>query len=318
MKGQDECQALELAIAAIRQGNKTEACALIHAMLDEVTPNLVVRSWVYQVATSPAECIRCLKQIFSINPVHEPTRHYLAQLEDETLPAILPNNPSASHTTQKGVPTSERGPLRTLADLLLLPLAWALQLPPAGCFFLVLAVVLVGGFVYFRTNTDFFGLAVPDFDALAVSDSYERIEADDLYWRISFQGKDTAEFAGVVRHVSPIRMDKLRILTHDVLVTSGDYADPSVVSTSVINHHFRWRASGTTHVNGRINLLHTVPANEAIYRQLVAVRKWDEVVITGREIKAIETYRRDDRFLLDWRDSGCNTILVESISIVGE
>jgi hypothetical protein len=50
----------------------------------------------------------------------------------------------------------------------------------------------------------------------------------------------------------------------------------------------------------------------------VAVRKWDEVVITGREIKAIETYRRDDRFLLDWRDSGCNTILVESISIVEE
>lgn len=271
-----------------------------------------------EVATTPAERIRCLKQILSIDPAHEPERRYLAQLEDGTLPATSPNSPSAFHIPQKGVPTNERGLLRTLADLLLLPLAWALQLPPAGCFFLVLAVVLVGGFVYFRTNTDFFGLAVPGFDALAVSDSYERIEADDLYWRISFQGKGTTEFAGVVRHVSPIRMDRLRILTHDVLVTSGDYADPNVVSTSVINHHFRWRASGTTHLSGRINLLHTVPANEAIYRQLMAVRKWDEVVITGREIKMIEAYRRDDQFLLDWRDSGCNTILVESISIIEE
>jgi hypothetical protein len=277
-----------------------------------------VWSWTCKVATTPAERIHCLKKILSIDPAHELACRYLTQLEDETLPAIFPNNPSASHTIQKGVPASERGPLRTLANLLLLPLTWALQLPPAGCFLLVLAVALVGGFVYFRTNTDFFGLAAPDFDALAVSDSHERIEADDLYWRISFQGKGAVEFAGVVRHVSPVRMDGLRILTHDVLITSGDYADPKVVSTSVINHHFRWRATGATHVNGKINLLHTVPADEAVYRRLMAVRKWDEVVIAGREIKAIEAYRRDDGFLLDWRDSGCNTTLVESVSIVGE
>ena len=111
---------------------------------------------------------------------------------------------------------------------------------------------------------------------------------------------------------------RLRILTHDILVTSGDYADPNIVSTSVFDHHFRWRSSSTAHPSGRTNLLHTVPANEEIYHQLLNIRSWDEVVITGREVLVIRIYDQDDNYLGDWRDTGCNTLLVKSVSIVGK
>jgi hypothetical protein len=50
-------------------------------------------------------------------------------------------------------------------------------------------------------------------------------------------------------------MGRLRILTHDILVTSGDYAEPDVVSTSVFCHLFTWRSSSTVHPSGRINYL---------------------------------------------------------------
>jgi hypothetical protein len=158
-------------------------------------------------------------------------------------------------------------------------------------FFILLALTLIGGFIYFRVNTDFFGLVGSDFDDLTISDTYDQVAADDVYWRITFEGGGRTEF-------------------------SGEYADPDVVSTSVFAHHFSWRSSSTAHPSGRINLLHTVPVNEEVYRQLLAIRAWDEVTITGREILVIKAYDRDGSFLGDWRDTGCNTLLVESVVIV--
>ncbi len=74
----------------------------------------------------------------------------------------------------------------------------------------------------------------------------------------------------------------------------------------------------TRNPSGRINLLHTVPATEEVYRQLLEVRTWDEVVITGREILTINRLDENGKYLGDWRDSGCNTLLVQSVTIGGE
>ena len=192
------------------------------------------------------------------------------------------------------------------------------RLSLAQLLLVVLTLILAGGIVYFRANTSFLGLVGLDFDTLTISDAYDRIAADDLYWRITFESGRTSTFSGIVRHVSPFRSSRLRILTHDVLVTSGDYANPNVVSASVFNHHFRWRSSSTAHPSGRINLLHTIPANEEIYQRLLNIRSWDEVVITGREVLVIRAYDQHGNYLGDWRDTGCNTLLVKSVSIVGK
>jgi hypothetical protein len=215
-------------------------------------------------------------------------------------------------------PVGKKKPRLGIAGLLFVPVSWLLQASPMALGIGVLALAILCGVIYFRSNTDFFGLAGLDFDALTISDSYERISTDGMYWTIDFEGGGTAEFAGIVRHTSSIREDGLRILTHDVLVTSGDYADPQVVGVSVLNHRFNWWSSGTERPSGRINLLHTIPASEEVYRRLLEIRMWDEVVVTGREIRVIKAYYEDGEYVSDWRDSGCNTLLVESPSFVEE
>jgi len=213
-------------------------------------------------------------------------------------------------------PAGSKGKRLGVASLLLTPLAWFLRIPPVVLLIVAAVSIVIGGFIYFRVNTDLFGLLAPDFDALTVSDSYERIDADGIYWEIVFEGEGTSEYAGVVRHISPIREGRLRILTHDILVTYGDYADPGLVSVSVVRHHFQW--SSSSEPNGRINLLHTVPTSEEIYRQLLDIHLWDELVISGREIRVIKAYYEDGRYIGDWRETGCNTLLVESVTIVKE
>jgi hypothetical protein len=190
------------------------------------------------------------------------------------------------------------------------------QVPAPYLIVALLTLAFLGGVVYYNANSDFIGLAGPDFQDLTISSSKEQIKAGDLYWKITYEKPTDSEFSGLVRHVSPIRDNRIRILTHDVLVTSGEYADPSIVRTSVTNHRFRWRSAGTSHPEGTINLLHTVPANEEIYRQLLQIRSQDEVIITGREILVIEVFDQDDGYLGEWHDTGCNTLLVNSVTVL--
>jgi hypothetical protein len=215
-------------------------------------------------------------------------------------------------------PAPESGPAarRSVSDLLLTPLGCLLQISTTHILAALLVVALVGGITYYTANTDFFGLAGPDFDSLIISNSYQQLQAADMTWKITYERPVDSQFSGLVRGVYPIREGAFRILTHDILVTSGQYADPAIVSTSVLNHHFTWRSTAIAHPSGTINLLHTVPASQDIYRQLLEIKSDDEVTIGGREILTIQAYGRDGTYLGEWHDTGCNSLLVKSVSIV--
>ena len=256
---QNERQRLALAAAAIRQGDRARARELVYAVLDEDPRNATAWSWACEVATTRDERIHCLKQILSINSSHDAARRYLAQLQDEASSASAPANAALPRTTARSTSRQRRHARVGIVDLMVLPLQLIFRLSSTQLFFVFLVLLLVGGAVYLRANTDFLGLAGLDFDTLSISGSCEQIAADDTYWKITYESQSTSEFSGIVRHVSHIRMDRIRILTHDILVTSGDFADPDVVSTSVLGHHFTWRCSSTAHPCGSINLLHTVP-----------------------------------------------------------
>jgi hypothetical protein len=302
MNPHDERETLAKAIAAIRQSNRTEARRLIISVLKENPHSEPAWSWACEVAESPEERIHCLQQFLNLNPDHTEARRYLTQLQ-ATSPA-------------KVRPQEERAASRGFAGFLLAPIGCLFQIPAPFLIVALLALALVGGLIYYNANTDFIGLAGPDFDDIAISASKEQIQAGDLTWKITYEKPADSEFSGLVRHVSPIRDNRVRILTHDVLVTSGDYADPAIVSTNVANHRFRWRSTGTSHPEGTINLLHTVPATEEIHRQLLKIRSQDEVVITGREILVIEVFDQDGSHLGEWYDTGCNTLLVNSVTVL--
>ena len=152
---------------------------------------------------------------------------------------------------------------------------------------------------------------IEQFDQLIVSDGFHKIQtAEGQSWHLSYEAARERKFVGMVRHTSVINEANFGILTHDILVTSGDFADPSLVDTSVSNHHFTWMPKNDTMLEGSINLLHTVPMNEEILRELDAIQDGDEVVITGWDILSIVGYDREGVYVGTWQDAGCNTTLV--------
>ncbi len=305
---------LRAAIKLIQEGNREQARQLI---LDEVKDNpsdLTAWIWALEVAANDKEKRTILNRILSIDPTHQGSLRYLKKL-DQTQGNITEESSTISADTLTR-PDKSTNQTSRMGGLLRLLFQWAVSLPPSCGLILLMILIVSGGFFYFRANTSFFGLIGTDFDSLVISNSYEKIASDDLYWEVQFEGQGHTKYIGTVRHVSPIRINEFKILTHDILVTTADFSDPELVDTSVVNHKFIWKSTNSEQPTGSINLIHAVPATKAIYQQLLTIDNWDIVNISGREIYSIKTYQIDETFLGTWIDAGCNTLLIDSVTIL--
>ena len=156
----------------------------------------------------------------------------------------------------------------------------------------------------------------PDFQSWTIDSGFDTVQdSAGQTWKIRYEMTKTSTFTGLVRHASPIREANFPLLSHDILVTSGDFSNPDIVRTSVSNHRFAWYSPDTRFPDGSINLLHTLPENEEIFRQLSQVKKGQQVIITGREILDIRLLSEDGLTRTSWADSGCNTLLVTAVEI---
>ena len=194
-----------------------------------------------------------------------------------------------------------------------------------GVLWLVLVLlVLVLVFVLLQRNQEKIRLAfirhqIGNFDELIVSEGFHKIQTDTgQTWVLSYEADRERYFSGTVRHTSIINESRFALLTHDILVTSGDFADPSLVETSVSNHHFTWMSKNDSIPSGTINLLHTVPMNHEIRQQLDSIQNGDKVLITGWDILSIEGYDQEGNYVGTWQDAGCNTTLVIEVKILEE
>jgi hypothetical protein len=204
----------------------------------------------------------------------------------------------------------------TFKEILFLPLGCLISSPPMLVIGILALGVMVAGFGYYNWNIDLLGIGAPDFQNLIFSSDSQRItNPDGSYYNISFEKAGVTQFSGLVRHISPIRIGRIPILTHDILVTYGDFADPAKVTTSVIDHHFFWSSAEMQHPQGGINLLHTVPKDDQIYRQLLEIKAGQTVRISGREILRLDAYSSSDHLDMYWQDSGCNSLIVDSVAV---
>ena len=227
------------AINLLQEGNREQARNLILAEVKENPSNLDPWLWALEVAANEKEKRTILKRILSLDPNHEGAQRYLRKLDQAQKSATESSLETTDESTAQ-MEDSSKKPSRLIA-LLLLPFQWLSSLPlSCGLIFLVTAVS-IGGYLYFRANTSFFGLVGTDFDKLIISNAYEKIASDELYWEVQFEGQGQSKYIGTVRHVSPIRINEFKILTHDILVTTGDFSNPDVGETSVINHKFFWK-----------------------------------------------------------------------------
>lgn len=195
--------------------------------------------------------------------------------------------------------------------------------PLEGFLWLILwiLIMVVVGILFQRywgnTSPSIQRVPVVSFDEMIVSDGFHHIElANGQSWDLSYEANHERNFAGLVRHTSVINEPAFSILSHDILVTSQDFANPDLVDTSVSNHHFTWRSPTLENPQGSINLLHTVPMNEEIRQQLDAIENGDTVIITGWDIYRIDGYDSNGNSVGYWQDSGCNTTLVIAVEIL--
>ena len=305
---------LRAAIQLIQEGNREQARKLILTEVKDNSSNLTAWTWALEVAANEKEKRTILKKILSLDPNHQGALKSLNKL-NQSQEHTEGSTPETSTVKPEPAQEKTKKPSR-LGGLIMFFLEWLISLPLSCGLIFLLAVIGIGGYLYFRANTSFFGLVGTDFDNLTITNAYEKIAADDIYWEVQFEGQGESKFIGTVRHVSPIRIDEFRILTHDILVTTGDYANPDLVDTSVVNHKFIWKASNPEKPTGSINLIHAVPATKKVYQELLSLQPWDIVKITGREIYNVKAYELDDTFLGTWVDTGCNTLLVESVTIL--
>lgn len=208
-------------------------------------------------------------------------------------------------------------PSFSLKNLLLWPVFMLLQISPLWAFGLLVLLVSSCGFLYYSLNTDFFGLFAPPFADLTFSADFSTVvdTKDQRTWKITYEDGPFSSFHGVVRHVSNWRDEPIPFATHDILITSGEYASAARVSTRVSNHAVYYRWFSDPMPVGGLNLLHIVPKTREIYRQLLEVRDWNLVTIGGREIYRIDVFDAAGKFNFYWQDEGCNSILVTSVKI---
>jgi hypothetical protein len=308
---QDSSQIIKKIVDTLQSGDKVLARELILAELKQNPTNLTAWLWALEVAANETEKRTILARILKLDPNHKGALLYLKKLDEQASPdSPQQTQPETRQDDQEDKKTSR------IAGLFGLFADWLTTLPSGcGVMFLVMIAAIIG-VIYFRVNTSFFGVAGADFDELVISNSYEKIESDDYYWEVQFEGVSTSKYIGTVRHVAPIRIKEFKILTHDVLVTTADFANPEIVDANVIDHKFFWKSTTTDAPNGSINLIHAIPANKEIYQTMLNIQNWDIVKLTGREIYTLKSYQPDGTFIGTWKDTGCNTLLVDSVSVL--
>ncbi len=306
---------LTKAIQLIKEGKLAPARDLILEELKSDPENLDAWLWALEAAANEKEQRAILNRILILDPTHSGALAFLADLDRGKRRKRSPQSNLQGHPeTKKDQPPKL---IRSgFAGLLNLGIDWAVSLPSGCSFITIFFGIVLGVFIYTRVNTSLFGLTGADLDDLVISNSYEHISSEDYYWDLQFEGIGKTKYLGAVRHVAPIRIKEFAILTHDILITSGDFSDPNVVNTNVIDHKFFWKSPNQSAPVGTINLIHAIPATKDIYQQMLDIHKWDTVLITGREIYNVKAYLGDASFIGAWIDTGCNTLLVESVTIL--
>jgi hypothetical protein len=203
-----------------------------------------------------------------------------------------------------------------LRDLIFIPIGCLIR-SPLLILIIVAAAFLLFRIIYTNNNWDFLGLAAPDYFNWEISPGFSEVTSPARKtWKLTYETESITTFSGQVRHITPIREYTFPLLTHDVLITRGDYADPDIVNIFVSNHRFSWQAKGVDSLTGSINLLHTIPQDEETYQVLLNIRKGDWVKVTGREILSLDYFNYRGYKMATWEDAGCNSILVTKVKYI--
>jgi hypothetical protein len=94
---------------------------------------------------------------------------------------------------------------------------------------------------------------------------------------------DAKTFSGTIQWTGQAAKSAVPLITHEVLVTTGEYSDPKVVQIEpVVDHHTTWKfVAGRTALDGTIHIVHCVPSTPEVYDALGGLTVGQNVSIQG-------------------------------------
>ena len=103
--------------------------------------------------------------------------------------------------------------------------------PRAFCLLIVLSIIYLMGC----------SSGAPPFDDLTFSPDFKHISSPDgHFWDITFEYPTNSTFTGIVRHVSRWHDSSVSFMSHDILVTTRDFAQHEFVDAGMIAHKFSY------------------------------------------------------------------------------
>ena len=179
---------------------------------------------------------------------------------------------------------------------------------------LILAFILAG-FVLIYIMSHHVSAPLTNFDRMLVTENFSKIDlVNGQHFDITFETDQPRSFSGQIRYLSMDHIRNFPIISFDILITSGDFSDPAIVTTNVFpNHTFSWSKPVNTNPQGTINLIHAVPMDQKTEQKLMQLHQGETVTIEGREILRIDSYDRRRKFIGYWQDAGCNTTLITDV-----
>jgi len=105
--------------------------------------------------------------------------------------------------------------------------------------------------------------------------------------------EETIRFEGDLRYAGRAYSRELPMVTHDAVLTTGDFSDPKLVKVSPLKKGsgtWRSKSSSKGTPKGTLVALHFIPSDLGIHGQLTRLREGDSVEIEGR----VETDSRVD------------------------
>ncbi len=313
------------AAEAYRRDDLPEARRQIALILKDDPKNLSALKWAFQLADSTVEKIRTLEEILRYYPNDETARAHLERWRPADplveIPGTLSRRKKSGPSTWlvRRKPGSANKSAAAQPDSIpawLLPFALINKLPFFIPFIVFVVLVLIGAYLFYQTNT--IAIGGPPVDHWQFSENLTQVHLGGVQWNIAYENSGSSSFTGTVRYVIPIRSLSDSIFTHDILIVSGDYTDANKVSVSVENHQVNITKLVPSAADpvGQVNLLHTVPADLAVYNQLLQVRTGQKVTITGLEISSVQTIANNqDKGV--WTDSThTNSLLVQKVEIL--
>lgn len=142
-------------------------------------------------------------------------------------------------------------------------------------------------------------------DSTIISVDHEQVEHEGLVY--TAQWGEPTEYQGDLRVLSRAYHRAAPFITHEAVVTTGQFSNPEIVNVSPIRQgSMVWTAK--VQPQGTLIVLHFIPANHEVLASLQSLDSGDRAILEGREIvdqrlaadpqHSIRLTHKNHRFLL--------------------